>query len=592
MTLSIVTPEVRNEVETLKSALKQARDKILQQGKKLEELTTPPFVYATVVALSGWRDNRESKKKKYKDTLGEEVEVDTKTKVLAEYHLGDVLKLIDNDDDSRVIEVLKEAKRITVVGFPGPDRLAVQIDDGLVVVDYLWVIRKTFEVVEVGRVGMINTAVIIYDNVYNEVILPEGCKANPGDTVTLVKETSQIIDVASVQVVGDIGYVTQVIEDPFVEVDYQSTAKVVFCGNYSGQLGKGDRVVLDPSATVIVYNLGKEDDRFRFTADSGVTWNDIAGLESAKAQMIEAVELPYLNPEIVKFYNKKPVKGILLYGPPGCGKTMLGKATATAISKINSRDTKRNGFIYIKGPEILERYIGVAEGVIRQVFARARAHKQQFGFPAVIFIDEAEALMSKRGSGISSDIEKTIVPMFCTEMDGLEESGALVILASNRPDIIDPAIVRDGRIDRKIKIDRPTVESAKSIFLLNLKGVPVSNGYSFEELAGVGSLELFSSRRQLYEIQTRNRGTIKLSLGDIINGGMVAGVVEKAISRAISRDISQKTRNGLSKEDIVCAVDLVEIQNRDLNHADELIEFTRDFRDEVVGVQKLVQSMG
>jgi proteasome-associated ATPase len=307
--------------------------------------------------------------------------------------------------------------------------------------------------------------------------------------------------------------------------------------------------------------------------------------------MIEAVELPYRNPEIVEFYHRRRIKGVLLYGPPGCGKTMLGKATATSIARMNAKDTKHNGFLYIKGPEILERFVGVAEAVVRQLFQRARKHKEQFGFPAVIFIDEAEALLSKRGSGISSDVEKTMVPMFCTEMDGMEESDALVILATNRPDILDPAIIRNGRIDRKIKIERPTLESAINIFMLNLKDAPLNNGYSHDELARLGAVELFRKDRILYRINVKDRGDVDFALSDIINGGMVAGVVDEAKSIAMKRDIINNVRGGLRKEDIILAVDLIEQQNRDLDHTDELSEFTHDFLGDLTSVKKLCMSV-
>jgi proteasome-associated ATPase len=322
---------------------------------------------------------------------------------------------------------------------------------------------------------------------------------------------------------------------------------------------KGDRVVLDTSGSVILQNLGKDDERFRFTAETNVSWDDIGGLVEAKQQMIEVIELPHRNPELYEFYGKKPVKGVLLYGSPGCGKTMLGKATAT-------------------------------EATIRQLFERARKHKAEFGYPAVIFIDEADAILGKRGTGISSDIERTIVPMFLTEMDGLEDSGAVVILATNRPDVLDPAVVRDGRIDRKIKITRPDRSGAVDIFELNLNGMPLNNGYSVKELAETGADQLFSKERVLYHVRLKGDNRMDLTLGQICNGGMIAGIVDQATSTAMHRDIETGEPQGLRKEDIIGAVDAVFCQNLGLNHTDELTDFTHDFREDVVGIRRLSQT--
>ena len=579
-------PETNGELVILRGALENAKKTILAQDNRLKELTGPPFTYATVVALSGWREDKTSTKNTYTDTTGDKVNVTTNRKTLAGFNLGDSLSFIDSDENSRVLGAIKRAKKLVIVGFLNDQKIVVQIDEGPVIVDSPEVISKVFQVTEIGTVGLVNTAVIALGDSCYEVVIPKDIVVNYGDTVKVVKDTMQIIDIASVQLYGEIGYVTQVASSDFAEVELPSVTKFVFSGRYGASLEKGDRVVLDQTATVIVHNLGKEDKRFKFTGEANVSWSDIAGLENAKELMIEVVELPYRNPKIVEFYHKKRVKSVLLYGPPGCGKTMIGKATATSLAKISNEDSGHSGFIYIKGPEILERYVGVAESVIRQIFERARKHKKDFGFPAVIFIDEAEALLSKRGSGISSDVEKTIVPMFCAEMDGFEDSGALVILASNRPDILDPAIIRDGRVDYKIMIERPNKENAANIFLLNLKGVPLNNGSSYEDLANLAIAEIFRTDRVLHRIDVKDGGVVNFTLKDIINGAMVAGIVEKAISIAMRRDIANQEQGGLRKEDIILAIDLVEKQNRDLNHTEEITAFTANLKDDFADIQK------
>ena len=437
------------------------------------------------------------------------------------------------------------------------------------------------------------TATIVDGGRVVEVAIPKGLELCVGDDVLVVGKTMTIVEIAPPKIGGKISYVRRVIDAQYSEVDCDSAVVVVSNGKFDN-IEKGDRVVLNSSGHVIVYNMGKEDSAFNVESEINVTWDQIGGLVEAKRQMIEAVELPHRHPEIFKFYHKKPTKGILLYGPPGCGKTLLGKAIANSLASIyaGKEGAKQStGFIYVKGPEILDKFVGVSEATIRQIFQRAKKHKETFGYPAVVFIDEADAIFRKRGSGVSSDVESTIVPTVLTEMDGMEDSGALVILATNRPDILDPALVRAGRIDRKIKIERPTPESTVEIFMLNLKHVPLSNGFTVEDLAKLGSEQLFSDERVLYEIKTKTRGKFVFTLGDVVNGGMIANIVDQATSIALRRDLEVGGEpQGLKKEDLIAAVDSEESQNRDLNHTDELNEFTHDFKDDLVEVTRLRQA--
>lgn len=552
--------EIRDQVTKLHEALAAAKEKLLEQREMLEQLTSPPHAYATVVALN----------QNPKDRLASLNDVGTRVRLRKDSDFAH-----QNSNEGTIISSAK-------VGW-----VKVKFDDGYqngyrIGIPYVDGGTRDLEIVS----SKPPTATIVIKGEFAEVLVPSGLDINPGDSVTVAMETMQIVDITTVQVAGPIGYLRRKLDDTFSEIDYESSVRVVFNGRYPDSLEKGDRVVLDSSASVVVRNLGKEDDRFRFSATTGVTWDDIGGLEEAKKQMIEAVELPHRHPELFKYYHKQPIKGVMLYGPPGCGKTMLGKATATALAAINGSDDS-TGFIYVKGPEILERYVGVAEASIRQIFEQARKHKQTYGYPAVVFIDEADAILSKRGSGISSDVERTIVPMFLAEMDGLEDSGALVILATNRSDTLDPAIVRDGRVDRKIKIDRPTKEGADQISLLNLKRIPLSNGYTHKTLSKVVSSELFAPTRVLYEVNTKSRGQLNFTLAEVINGGMVVSVIDQATSIAIERDMAKGGRpQGLCKDDLIAAVNAVEIQNRDVDHTTELDDFVHDFRNEVVSIRR------
>jgi proteasome-associated ATPase len=411
-----------------------------------------------------------------------------------------------------------------------------------------------------------------------------------GDIVTISKETGQITESIKYEPAGNLASVLSV-KNGEAEVEAGSGRRRVYVGRVR-KLEKGDRVILDSSSSVVLRNLGKEQAQFSFSKATNVRWSDIGGLTLAKEQMREAIEMPFQHADLYRHYGKKPVKGVLLYGPPGCGKTMLGKAAASALADLHGASDS-NGFLYVKGPEVLERYVGVAEASIRNLFERTREHQAKHGYPAVVFIDEADAILGKRGTGISSDVNNTIVPAFLTEMDGLEDSGALVILATNRADVLDPAVVRDGRIDRKVKVTRPTEADSAEIFNLYLSRVPRQyNAESRDAMAEIAAEELFSSDRALYSIELKGGApSLDFTMGNLVNGGMIAGIVDQATTLAMRRDIANPTmlgnQRGLCSHDLVESVERVYRQNRDLNHADDLQEFVEDFRSDVVGVRRL-----
>jgi SpoVK/Ycf46/Vps4 family AAA+-type ATPase len=223
---------------------------------------------------------------------------------------------------------------------------------------------------------------------------------------------------------------------------------------------------------------------------------------------MDALEKPMRHPEHYQFFGKKQPSGVLLYGPPGCSKTMFGKAIFTSITATCAAKGAKasQGFILVSGPEILDKYVGVPEATIRHIFARARKFFQKTGIRPVIFLDEAESILAKRDSGISSDVLRTIVPAFLAEMQGVRQSGAIVILATNKPESLDYAAIREGRIDVKLRIGRPDRKAAREIFLKNMKDVPVSETTTKEKLADTFADELFSPKRVIYEIQRELAG--------------------------------------------------------------------------------------
>ncbi len=235
----------------------------------------------------------------------------------------------------------------------------------------------------------------------------------------------------------------------------------------------GDHLLFDAKAGYVLEKLPKpEVDELILEEVPDITYSDVGGLREQIVAIQDAVELPYMHPELFAEHKLRPPKGVLLYGPPGCGKTLIAKAVAHALAERVSEKTGRadvkSYFLNIKGPELLNKYVGETERQIRLIFARAK-EKSSEGVPVIVFFDEMDSLFRTRGTGISSDMESTIVPQLLAEIDGVESlKNVIVIGASNREDLIDPAILRPGRLDVKIRIDRPDVEAARSIFQIYL----------------------------------------------------------------------------------------------------------------------------
>lgn len=303
--------------------------------------------------------------------------------------------------------------------------------------------------------------------------------------------------------------------------------KSFFKGSSSPKIG--DEVVVINSAilSVVPAALTTQPELPEFKL---INWNEIGGLKSQLDEIRTAVELPLKNRKLYEEYGMTPLKGILLYGPPGCGKTLIGKAIASTILESSNHDA--SSFVYIKGAELLNPLIGVTEQKVAELFRNARRYYKKHGKRAVVFIDEAEAILPRRGSRISSDVESTIVPTFLSEMDGLEEGNPLMVLSTNLPNSLDEAIVREGRIDLKLEIKRPTIEDAIDIFEIHLGKAKCANNTT-KELA-----------KQAVELLFTTDAKMKVS------GAMIETIVKRATQKTIVKSIEAKQKLSITFDEI------------------------------------------
>lgn len=297
-----------------------------------------------------------------------------------------------------------------------------------------------------------------------------------GDLVVIVPMTGQILQISS-QDFGTATAAVSRVHGRMVEVDSEGSSRLVVMGEKLKAAKKNDLVLLDHTKSValrVVEPVKPEPPQFQ-----RVRWDEIAGCSEAKAELQDMILSISGGDKYFEAYGMKAPKGFMLYGPPGNGKTLLSKAVATALD---------GGFVYMGATELLNMYVGETESRIRGLFQQARAFKASTGRPSVIALDEADALLGKRGTGISSDTNKTIVPAFLTEMDGLADSGAIVMLMTNRPDTLDEAAIRDGRIDRKIHIGLPNPQDQRDILELGLRGAKLQDKLCDCIDAGMGAI--------------------------------------------------------------------------------------------------------
>jgi proteasome-associated ATPase len=405
-----------------------------------------------------------------------------------------------------------------------------------------------------------------------------------GDEVVL-NESFTVIGVRDADGQGEVVTVKEVLDERRVLVygraDEERVVELAEALR-SVKLRSGDALLLDLRSNLLTEKLIRQEaEELILEEVPDISYADVGGLDAQIEAITDAVELPYLHRALFHDYDLPAPKGILLYGPPGCGKTLIAKAVANSLSQkvgeLTGNRNVRSYFLNIKGPELLNKYVGETERQIRVVFQRAR-EKAEEGVPVIVFFDEMDSLFRTRGTGISSDMESTIVPQLLAEIDGVESlRDVIVIGATNREDLIDPAILRPGRLDVKIKIERPDAEAAAQIFQRYLHvDLPLDEA-TVHELGGgdrskavaliieetVSAMFRIDDENRFLEVTYQGGDKEILYFKDFASGAMIENIVRRAKKIAVKREIAGQGR-GLRKEDLFESIRQEFRENEDL----------------------------
>jgi proteasome-associated ATPase len=379
------------------------------------------------------------------------------------------------------------------------------------------------------------------------------------------------------------------------------------------RLRAGDSLLMDARSGLLLEKLPRpEVEELVLEEVPDVSYSDIGGLDEQIDQIADAVELPFLHQELFAEHKLPAPKGILLYGPPGCGKTLIAKAVANSLAKkvasVTGDDHAKSYFLNIKGPELLNKYVGETERQIRLVFQRAR-EKSEEGWPVIVFFDEMDSMFRTRGSGISSDVESTIVPQLLAEIDGVESlKNVIVIGASNREDLIDPAILRPGRLDVKIKIERPNSFAASQIFGRYLTAdLPLAPD-GVEQLGGgdaakavqamieqtVEEMYRTDAENEFLEVTYQNGDKETMYFKDFSSGAMIENIVRRAKKLAIKRHLAGGVK-GINVDDLIASIHQEYKEHEDLpntTNPDDWAKISGKKGERIVYVRTIVNREG
>jgi proteasome-associated ATPase len=427
----------------------------------------------------------------------------------------------------------------------------------------------------------------------------------------LLNESMNLIDVRDFEPTGEVAAVKENLGDRrLLVLGHGDEERVVELSDpMMGQpVRAGDHVRIDTRTGLVLERIVRpEVEELVLEEVPDVTYEQVGGLRGQIETIRDAVELPYVHKDKFDRYGLEAPKGVLLYGPPGCGKTLIAKAVANslaqAVAERMGREDARSYFLNIKGPELLNKYVGETERQIRLIFARAK-EKSDEGVPVIVFFDEMDSLFRTRGTGISSDVESTIVPQLLSELDGVESlKNVIVIGASNREDLIDPAILRPGRLDVKIKISRPNEDAARQIFGIYLSGnLPLDEG----ELAAAGTADVLIARmidetvelmystdnqNRFLEVTYANGDREVLYFKDFSSGAMIENIVRRAKKDAIKREIAGGL-GGLKVADLLAAIKQEFAEHEDLpntTNPDDWAKISGKKGERIVYVRTLIE---
>ncbi|MFL6264871.1 MAG: proteasome ATPase [Actinomycetes bacterium] len=433
----------------------------------------------------------------------------------------------------------------------------------------------------------------------------------PGQELML-NEALNVVEACTYEVQGEVVQLKEMLGvDRALVIGNADEERVVQIGEplRNRTLRAGDSLLLDARSGFVLEHLPKpEVEELILEEVPDISYQDIGGLADQIEQIRDAVELPFLHADLFAEHQLKPPKGILLYGPPGCGKTLIAKAVANSLAKkvaeVTGKPSGRSYFLNIKGPELLNKYVGETERQIRLIFQRAK-EKSSEGVPVIVFFDEMDSIFRTRGSGVSSDVENTIVPQLLSEIDGVEQlKNVIVIGASNREDMIDPAILRPGRLDVKIKIERPDADAARDIFSkyllssLPLAEDVVASAAGDREAAltriineGVKRMYADADENRFLEVTYANGDKEVLYFKDFNSGAMIENIVSRAKKMAIKRFL-ETGEKGIKAADLFAAVTDEFKENEDLpntTNPDDWARISGKKGERIVYVRTLIE---